>query len=98
MGWMMAKAQALGVTFDPAIAAQYGTLPAEFALDAMRESWTAAAGPPKLRPVAPDAKVSNSVAVRLKYALTYVPGSLTIADGALADSYSLATVVGENAF
>jgi uncharacterized protein (DUF2235 family) len=98
MGWMMAKAQALGVTLDPAIAAQYGTLPAEFALDAIRETWTPADGPPKLRPVAPNAEVSNSVGVRLKYALNYVPGSLTVDNGTLADGYALVTIVDENAF
>lgn len=98
MGWMVSKAQALGVTMDPAIAAHYGTLPAEFALDAMRETWTVTDGAPKLRPVAPNAEVSNSVAVRMKYALTYVPGSLTLNDGALADGYSLVTVVGDDTF
>lgn len=98
MGWMMSKAQSLGITLDPTIAAQYGTLPAEFALDAIRETWTAADGPPKLRPVASNGAVSNSVAVRLKYALTYVPGSLAVADGALADGYSIVTLVDENAF
>ena len=98
MGWMVSKAQALGVTMDPTIAAQYGTLPAEFALDAIRETWTPADGPPKLRPVAPNAEVSNSVAVRLKYALNYVPGALTVENGELADGYSLVTIVDENAF
>jgi hypothetical protein len=83
---------------DPTIAAQYGTLPAEFALDAIRETWTPADGPPKLRPVAPNAEVSNSVAVRLKYALNYVPGALTVENGELADGYSLVTIVDENAF
>ncbi len=98
MGWMVAKALALGLTMDPAVAAQFGTLPAEYALDTIRESWTPAAGPAHLRPVAADAKVSNSVAVRLKYALTYVPGSMTVNGGALADSYTQVTVVDENAF
>jgi uncharacterized protein (DUF2235 family) len=98
MGWMVAKALALGLTMDPAVAAQFGTLPAEYALDAIRESWTPADGPEHLRPVAADAEVSNSVAVRLKYALTYVPGSLTVNNGALADGYTLVTVVDENAF
>jgi uncharacterized protein (DUF2235 family) len=98
MGWMVSKAQNLGITMDPTITAQYGTLPAEFALDAIRESWTPADGPPKLRQVVPNAEVSNSVAVRLKYALTYVPGSLAVDDGALADTYSLVTLVDENAF
>jgi hypothetical protein len=98
MGWMVARALSLGITMDPVVAAQYGTLPAEFALDAIRETWTPADGPPKLRPVDPNAEVSNSVAVRLKYALTYVPGSLAVDNGALADSYSLVTTVSENAF
>jgi len=98
MGWMVGKALALGLTMDPATAAQFGTLPAKYALDAIRESWTPADGPPHLRPVPEDAWVSNSVAVRLQYALTYVPGSLTVNDGALADGYTLVTVVDENAF
>ncbi len=98
MGWMLAKAQKQGVTFDPTIAAQYGTFPAEAALDMIRETWAPVDGPPHLRPVLPDAEVSNSVAVRLQYALTYVPGSLTVEDGALADSYSIVNIVGENAF
>ena len=98
LGWMVAKAQGLGLTMDPTVAAQYGTLPAEFALDALRETWTPADGPQHLRPVAPNAKVSNSVAVRVKYALTYVPGALTVENGALGEGYSLVTVVDENAF
>jgi uncharacterized protein (DUF2235 family) len=98
MGWMVAKALALGLTMDPAVAAQFGTLPAEYALDAIRESWIPADGPQHLRPVAAGAEVSNSVAVRVKYALTYVPGTLTVNNGALADGYTLVTVVDENAF
>ncbi len=98
MGWMLAKAQALGVTVDPGVAAQYGTLAAEFALDAIQETWAPVDGPPVLRPTAPDAAVANSVAVRLKYALNYVPGSLTVTNGELADGYSIVTIVDENAF
>jgi uncharacterized protein (DUF2235 family) len=98
MGWMLSKAQSLGITVDPAVAAQYGTLSAAFALDAIRETWSPADGLPKLRPVAPNAEVSNSVAVRLKYALTYIPGSLAVDNGTLADGYSLVTLVDENAF
>lgn len=98
MGWMVSKASSLGLTFDPASIAQFDTLAAEFALDAIRETWLPVDGPPKLRPVLPDAEVANSVAVRLKYALTYVPGSLTVNNGALADGYSLVTVVDEDAF
>lgn len=98
MGWMLSKAQACGITVDPNVAAQYGTLAADFALDAIRETWTPADGPPKLRPVAENAEISNSVAVRVQYALNYVPGSLQTDDGSLAASYSLVTLVDENAF
>jgi uncharacterized protein (DUF2235 family) len=98
LGWMVAKAQGLGLTMDPTVAAQYGTLPAEFALDAIRETWTPADGPQHLRPVAPNAEVSNSVAARVKYALTYVPGALTVENGALGEGYSVVTVVDENTF
>jgi uncharacterized protein (DUF2235 family) len=97
LGWMAAKAQALGLTMDPTAAAQFGTLPAKFALDAIRETWSAQDGPPHLRPIDPNAEVSNSVAVRVQYALTYTPGNLLVHAGVLADSYSLVTVVDENA-
>lgn len=98
MGWMVSKAAECGLTFVDGKATQFAMLPAEAALDMIRETWTPADGPPHLRPVAPDAAVANSVAVRLKYALTYVPGSLTVADGELADTYAMEKVVGESAF
>jgi uncharacterized protein (DUF2235 family) len=97
MGWMLARAMAAGLTVDPAVAAQFGTLPADFALDIIRQSWTPACGPPHLRPIAPDAKVANSVAVRVQYALTYTPGNLTLQDGPLlGDGYTLVPVVDDS--
>ncbi len=98
LAWMASKAQGLGLMIDPAAATQLRTLPAEFALDAIRETWTPADGPPRLRPVPANAEVSNSVAVRVKYALTYLPGALSLVAGALPGRYSLVTVVDENAF
>jgi uncharacterized protein (DUF2235 family) len=98
LGWMLSKAQQLGVTFDPTVAAQYGTLPAEAALDIIRETWSPIYLAPHLRPASPNAEVSNSVQVRLQYALTYVPGSLQYDGGNLVDSYSIVDIVGENAF
>jgi hypothetical protein len=98
LGWMVAKAQSLGLTMDPTVAAQYGTLPAKFALDAIRETWTPADGPQHVRPVAPGTEISNSVAVCVKYAYTYTPGNLTLDNGALGSGYALVTVVDENAF
>jgi hypothetical protein len=97
MGWMMSKALALGLTMDPAVVAQFGTLPGKFALDAIRQTWMPVDGPPHLRPVADDAEVANSVAVRVQFGLTYTPGNLKLDDGVLADSYDLIPVVDENA-
>jgi uncharacterized protein (DUF2235 family) len=97
LGWMAAKAQALGLTMDPTVAATFAPLPATAALDAINETWTLVDGPQHLRTVAADAEIANSVAVRVKYALNYTPGNLTLDDGALSDSYSQVTVVNENA-
>lgn len=97
LGWMVAKALALGLTMDPAVAAQYGTLPVKYALDAIHESWTLAMGPQHLRPIDANASVANSVAVRIQYGLTYTPGNLTINNGALAGGYQKVTVVDESA-
>ncbi len=97
MGWMLAKAMAAGLTVDPAVAAQFGTLPADYALDIIRQSWTPADGPPHLRPIAAGAQVANSVAVRIQYALTYTPGNLTLKDGPLlGDGYSLVNLVDDS--
>jgi uncharacterized protein (DUF2235 family) len=98
MGWMAAKAQNLGLTMDPAMAAQYGTMPSKFALDKINETWTPIYGPQHLRPIASDAMVSNSVTVRVKYAQTYTPGNLTLNGSQLGSGYTLVNVVDENAF
>lgn len=98
MAWMLGKATQCGLTILDAADGLLAQLPADAALDAIRETWSPVDGPPHLRPVPANAEVSNSVAVRLQYALTYVPGSLTVTDGALADGYSMVKMVGENAF
>lgn len=98
MGWMLTKAQQCGLTIVDAAAPLLAVLPAEAALDAIRETWNPVYGPPHLRPVPAKAEVANSVAVRLRYALNYVPGSLAVEDGDLADEYTIISVVGEDAF
>ena len=95
LGWMMAKAQGLGLTMDPAVVQQYGVLPAKYSLDSYKDSWTAPFGLPLVRPIPPDAHVANSVALRVKYGLTYTPENLSLDNGALVDGYSLITVVDE---
>jgi uncharacterized protein (DUF2235 family) len=97
MGYMVAKAQALGLTFDPAVAAQYRTLPSEYSLDPIRQTWAPTDGPPHLRPVPAGSLVSNSVAVRIQYGLTYAPGNLTMNDGVLSETYSQVALVDPNA-
>jgi uncharacterized protein (DUF2235 family) len=98
LGWMVSKAMALGLTMDPATATQFQTLPAKYALDAIHESWTPAMGPQHLRPIDANASVSNSVAVRVQYGLTYTPGNLNLDGGALGDGYQMVTAVDESAF
>ncbi|MGA9671798.1 MAG: DUF2235 domain-containing protein [Terracidiphilus sp.] len=98
LGWMAAKAQALGLTLDPASAAQFATLPSKYSLDLIRQTWAAQDGPPHHRPIDPKAEVANSVAVRIQYAQTYLPGNVTIEDGALGSGYSQVNVVDTSAF
>ncbi len=94
LAWMVARAREAGLTFDPAVAPQFATLPADYALDAIRETWCPVYGPPHHRPIAPGSKVADSVAVRVQYALTYLPGNLTLDDGPLlADGYTMVSVL-----
>lgn len=97
-GWMLAKAQALGLAVDPAVAPQLAILPAKCALDAINESWKPVMGPPHLRPIPPGSHVANSVGVRIRYALSYTPGNLQLQDRQLAAGYPIISVVDENAF
>jgi len=83
LGWMMAKAAANGLTFDPKLATLYPPLDkppklsdAKLALDVIHESWTALWGFPTTRMIAPDASLANSVAVRLAHVSSYQPKNL----------------------
>lgn len=97
-GWMLSKAQALGLVADPVVAPQLALMPARCALDAINESWKPFAGPPHLRPIDSSARVANSVAVRIRYALGYTPANLQIQGRQLGSGYSMVQVVDENAF
>jgi len=97
MAYMVSKAQANGIQFDPAAIAPYSQLTNEDVLDIIRESWAPQDGPVHLRPIVNGSNVSNSVALRIQYALTYQPGNLTITDGALATTYNQVTLVDPNA-
>jgi len=96
-GWMLSKAQFLGLSIDATVLSQFNRFPALVALDKLNETWKALDGPPSARPVPADAYVSNSVTVRLKYAQDYTPANLAIEDGALASGYSPVNLVDEDA-
>ena len=87
MGYMLSKGIACGLSADPAAVAQFGTLPAEYALDAYTDPYKPTDLKPYLRPIDPSSKVSNSVAIRIQYALTYLPANLKIADNTLDPGY-----------
>ena len=98
LGWMMTKAEGLGLTFDPAVAAAMRELPARYALDAYVDSWSRLPSqPPRPRPIPADACLANSVSIRVQYALTYMPPNLKMEEGALADSYTMVDLVDETA-
>jgi uncharacterized protein (DUF2235 family) len=97
LAWMMDKASALGVTFAAGVQANY-PFPADpkCALDQKHESWNPLWAFPKNRPIACDATLSNSVAVRCQHDNTYRPGNLKFADapdGELSPQYQAAKTV-----
>jgi uncharacterized protein (DUF2235 family) len=92
-GWMLSKAQSLGLSLDPTVLSQLNQFPAQVALDKLNETWAAVDGPPKARPVLANASISNSVIVRLQYALDYAPGNLTVENRALASGYLPVNIV-----
>ena len=94
LAWMMTKASALGLQFDPAVLAQY-TIPlnAEFALDTLHTSWTIVNGFWKHRPVAADSVISNSVAMRCQHDTGYRPENLRFDNGVLSTGYGSAVVL-----
>lgn len=99
MGYMLSKAMACGLTVDPAIAAKYGTLAPEYAMDAYTDSWKPVDGNPFYRPIDPAAfKLANSVSVRAKYLVDYRPQNLKFADDSLADGYNFVDLVSSDPF
>lgn len=94
LGWMMSKANALGLQFDPTVFAQY-TMPflPELALDKFHESWKIFCGFPKRRSIDANASIANSVVIRCAEDSSWRPQNLTFQNGALASSYQIVNVV-----
>jgi hypothetical protein len=91
-GWMLGKAQALGLQIDPGVAVQYGTIDAKNALGLLHNSWDVLWGFPKTRTVPARSTLSNSVVIRCKFENTYDPENITI-DGSLDPAYPAVPVV-----
>ncbi len=96
LGWMIAKAKALGLTMDAEVAAQYSQFPAKCALDKIQDSWAPMYGPPLPRTIPPNSTLSNSVAIRVQYGLTYQPANLVFEESALASGYVLSAIVSDD--
>jgi uncharacterized protein (DUF2235 family) len=97
LGWMIGKAQAQGLTFDPAAIAPLATFPAKCALDAINESWKVTDGAQHLRPIPAKSSIANSVGLRVQFAIGYTPGNLTLNDGALDSGYAQVNIVDADA-
>ncbi|MGA3188523.1 MAG: DUF2235 domain-containing protein [Bryobacteraceae bacterium] len=90
--WMMSKAKALGLVFDQGVLATYPSpIDKKDSLDTKHESWSPLWMFPKLRSIASNATLGNSVAVRSQNDNTYRPGNLI--DGVPGPTYSTEIVV-----
>lgn len=95
LSWMMNKAKNLGLQLADNVWTQYALLDAKYALDQIHESWNVGWGFPKLRTVANNSLVSNSVEIRAQYGNEYHPENLTSNGGGNSGTYQTVKVVME---
>ena len=93
LSWMMGKAKALGVDFDPAVYQQYANLDPKHALDQKHESWNLGWAFPRSRSIAGNARISNSAQIRLQHDASYHPTNLQQNTGGLSPGYTVVPVV-----
>jgi uncharacterized protein (DUF2235 family) len=92
--WMMSKAQALGLVFDPGVLSTFPSpIASKAALDTKHESWSPLWLFPKARDIAQNATLANSVSVRCQSDNTYRPGNLSHVNGLPGPTYATAVVV-----
>jgi uncharacterized protein (DUF2235 family) len=92
--WMLSKATALGVQFDPVVAAKYALpMDPKYALDTKHESWNVLWTFPKHRTIAPNSSIADSIATRVANDSSYRPENLTFTGTALAASYQQVPIV-----
>lgn len=76
LGWMMKKAAASGVAFDPSLVQQYTHLNAKGALGEMHNSWDMLWGIPVTRYIPLGSSIADSVAMRVQGLPAYCPANL----------------------
>jgi uncharacterized protein (DUF2235 family) len=92
--WMLSKAVALGLQAAPDVTAEnVFPAPPTNALGTLHESWSPTWLFPMARTIAPDSTLGNSVAIRCQYDVDYQPENLSVKNGVLANSYTIAQVV-----
>lgn len=98
LSWMMSKAAALGLEFDPDVQKQYAApLDSRYALAKLHTSWNVACGPQAPRSAAPNASIANSAVLRAQLDNSWRPRSLQFSNGVLASGYQVVNVVREPA-
>lgn len=93
LSWMMNKAKALGLEFDPAAWARYGAIDPKHALDTIHESWNVGWLFPKHRQISANALLANSVDIRCEHDSEYRPSNLTLSEDGVPERYGTVNVV-----
>ena len=94
LSWMMANAQALGLVFDPGVAAAFPSpIDKKYSLDTKHESWSPLWLFPKSRDIAQNATLANSVEVRCQIDSSYRPCNLSLINGQPGTTYGSEIVV-----
>ena len=93
LGWILAKAKALGALFNDSAFSQYDPIEAEYSLGPVHESWSVLWGFPRNRSIASNAALGNSVAIRCQSDPFYRPLNLTAGGRAVPSSYRIVPVV-----
>jgi hypothetical protein len=91
---MFSKASALGVQFDPAVAAKYALpMDPKYALDTKHESWNVLWTVPRRRTIAANSSIADSIYFRVAHDSSYRPENLTFTGGTLASGYQQVPIV-----
>ncbi|MHB1865664.1 MAG: hypothetical protein ACYCPS_05945, partial [Candidatus Saccharimonadales bacterium] len=92
--WMISKAQELGLVFDQGVLSNYPSpIDKKDALDTLHDSWNPLWLFPRVRDIAQNATLANSVGVRCQNIGTYRPSNLSLVNGLPGPTYGSESVV-----